>query len=493
MFYILLTPENLLISNEGEPIPYSYDWFYDRLADSQQEIKFLFVFEKKSNLKIFKNLVKNKISHEFELILYNELSIYESDNSTNNSESEENNDNKIASNRKENSFLLICNSFIINEISNIFKNKDVLSIVILDLIPLEYNNNSNYLKYDYVYETLPQITNLVNFILTNNKRLGISKLAKLFYEKSSKVLYLLENQPIKKNYRKREITISCQKIHYIPLNKYFQSTKNICELEFLLKKEDFKAFLQRSPEFYFKSKEKAIELENIMLKNGIKKIIDSFSFLDIFYNRPCQVVFLKKIVNEYNTLHNKEIIFFPNTSLLSEINLNSISLQFPLIIKPSYSGNHNMHVIQNKTELENYIEEYSIQKDNSEYLIQELIDHEEIICKVYFINNKTKLALRNSINIRKNINFKTENIYSSKEIQASDFNPTHNKLLNAKDKFDLFCFYLNKSVGISLFNIDFLIDAKTDKIYIIEVNYFPSYSEYGSSLKLNFDQHIINF
>lgn len=504
-----------------------------------------------------------------------------------------------------------------------------------EIYNIEYKNtlvsNSKIITFEILSQTIfllkyvikQTISNINNNTVSNNSKTPSSdnQLSLKYFNNSLNVLYLLEQEHLKKNYRKREITISSKEVRYISLVSILNELKNYNNIENnnkislkdYLNNQNIKVFFQRNPQFYFSNSHLANKLIRLLKENGIK-IIDDFFVFDILYIRSNMMLKfnnyidklnnnneIKEFIDYYNNSNSNsgifvqdikipdtlvlrvsndndskkesEVIFLDSNSSLNSNNKNikrylannyqlNDFLRKGIIIKEDYSGNHNMRVLLADNTLDTLDEQGSkrsstssldesydsentlmnqiIQKlrnkdqdrnnnrnDSSNchttYIIQKLIPHNEILIKVYYLNNKIKLVLRKSINpinlARMNqdprssckynkdkdlifIEFKTEDLYSDKDLLISE----EEKLLlnDLNDYFLLICKNINKEFIVNMFNVDFLLNIKLDNInedkenkkvavlYLIEINFFPSYKEYFDQRKEEFDKHIIN-
>jgi hypothetical protein len=420
------------------------------------------------------------------------------------------------------------------KLKNVIRNSDITNYSEETKI-----NDKFYLK----FELLSQTTELLKYLIEELSRNYFNSIkdSLVFYTSNAKkVIYLLEQEEKDKNYRKREIVVSCNKILYYSLTNIIEEAfLNNFSLSSYIKYLDFSLFLQRSPEFYFNSKELSNELMNLFQQSSVK-VIDSFNLLDYLYRRSHQI---KKLMNLLRNYDNKNIIVkIPNsvTIIIPKINkkiLYSFKYKQAIriirkgaIIKEDYSGNHNMKILKaniierrckkNKFKFNqkiiNLLKNYY--QANTKIIVQELVPKDYILYKVYYLNNKVKLVQRNSLNHNNIINnsklkkiilepqilftqysFKTQESYNYEESKEDNFNIFDE---NLKRFFEDFSQQISNENDISLFNLDFMVKKKSKIdtynsntsiiVYLIEINYFPSYHEYGDSLKNEFNEHILN-
>lgn len=216
--------------------------------------------------------------------------------------------------------------------------------------------------------------------------------------------------------------------------------------------------------------------------------------------------------NNNENYNNKIFLQIPNTYVAdmsldnnyfdSIFDINTDTFKFnDIIIKPEYSGNHKLFLLRNlnkikksNTELNSLINKnISLNSfDNNLFIIQEFVPHNNYIVKVYCINNHVKVCTRSSINkdiIENDILLETNQIYDGNYNIKADYyelsmiNPYFFKIL---------CKSLSKKLNMTLFNLDLIINKKDDiiEIYIIEINYFPSYKEYEDKLLHIFNKQL---
>lgn len=503
----------------------------------------------------------------------------------------------------------------------------------------------------YTFEILSQtiflIKHLIKEYVHDNKNININRIDEIasdYFSNSVKVIYLLEQNPVKKNYRKREITMPSKCIFYISLvnlikytigNEVSNSNIFYISLSKYLSSHNISGFLQRNPEFYFNHKNLALQLTEILISHGVR-IINDFSVFDFLYIRSNMLLTLNNFLPQFNS--NLEVKKFSsefgkeNSTLLREMRLpetiiynkknknninnpntltnkttkyntddilylsNSKSKNFSvknflkngIITKNDHSGNHEMRLYyikdseidtinvdlstqrssksvdslqneikrnknQNKLDSMKVLRDLIINKeiDNEKNkvnhdttndtddtsqttILQRLIPHNEVLIKVYYLNNEIKVVLRKSLDPnncfnKKNcqkfnaeiedkestkcVKFKTEDLYnSSKNEEVSEKEKEVIGKLN--HYFKLFCDDIKNKFNINLFNADFLMKIVSDEsdensniskkiskdnlsnctvqIYLLELNYFPSYKEYYEKRKENFDNHIIS-
>lgn len=371
------------LEDEVDQIPYSVEWFFGKLKLKESvlsNVSIYFVVKDNYEIELCKRHFKSSCLINCNLIFTEDQVL------------------QLQKSQSYNSYQTVVISS--DQYQELFKSAN-LSILIenlplqLDLKCLVQDNTqitkvakSNH-NINFVFETLPQCVFLINHLIAaagKNELYDLVGVANDFFSKSINVVYLLENKRIKKNYRKREIALSCSKCRYYSLNQFLVQCSSLTELVAMFNEYKIDSFLQRSPEFYFRYKEQALVLEKVITSLKLP-LIDSFSLLDNFYNRINQAKFLEKVLSSYNTnvdsIDNSkkfQKILFPRTIIYDSSNFDTPKfitdnpISFPVILKPSYSGNHNMTIVYNYENL--VVELNKIKSEESSIVIQELISLE---------------------------------------------------------------------------------------------------------------------
>ena len=137
--------------------------------------------------------------------------------------------------------------------------------------------------------------------------------------------------------------------------------------------------------------------------------------------------------------------------------------------------------------------------------MQEYINHGGIMVKTYYLNETNKSVIRPSLpNIDESIiaemphfkkgyfEFYNEFLYQKQDQtfwERVKINPDLEKELdyNLLDKVSK---RFNEFSKISLYGIDFMYDEISRNYYFLEINYFPSYREFGLDLYKFISEHI---
>ena len=310
--------------------------------------------------------------------------------------------------------------------------------------------------------------------------------------------------------------------------------------------DSWDCYLQRCPQLFMEHPTEAFELEKILYLVGIKKIIDPSNVLINYYDRASQVINLTEIAKKYNkqlscnpkynslknTLENKlddlkdvVTLNFPKSCItdMYKIAIGEdrcvYNMRFPIIIKPAFCGNHKMQILSDKESVDIYVSNLEKEKNELKVLnnekkdtiiIQEIVPHEPLLLKIYYINNDSRIVVRSSISedeYGKNseiVEFTTDDIYNKgaknftldknscdDDSKNKVLNEYSKKLLTYVDTIKKMTEFIHQETQLSLLNVDYVL-SKTGEMYIIEVNYFPSYHEYQEELKPVFDKFILD-
>ncbi|ORX83571.1 inositol 1, 3, 4-trisphosphate 56-kinase [Anaeromyces robustus] len=137
----------------------------------------------------------------------------------------------------------------------------------------------------------------------------------------------------------------------------------------------------------------------------------------------------------------------------------------------------------------------STNKEDEEYIIQQFINHDGILFKIYVYDNNYKVIIRPSLN-----NVTTEDIvffdsqkipkeFKEQENLDSDAPPLNSfgnlspaevvekkSLLLDYDKITEITNDLSDCLNLTLYGYDVIIDSETNDYYIVDVNYFPAFA-----------------
>jgi hypothetical protein len=138
--------------------------------------------------------------------------------------------------------------------------------------------------------------------------------------------------------------------------------------------------------------------------------------------------------------------------------------------------------------------------------VQEYINHGGVMVKTYFLNETNKSVTRPSLpNIDESIieemphfkkgyfEFYNEFLYQ-KQDQTFWERVKVNENLEKEIDYGLLneaSLKFNEFSNISLYGLDFMFDEVTKLYYLLEINYFPSYREFGLELYKLITEHIL--
>jgi len=137
----------------------------------------------------------------------------------------------------------------------------------------------------------------------------------------------------------------------------------------------------------------------------------------------------------------------------------------------------------------------STNNENEKYIIQQFVNHDGILFKIYVYDSNFKVIIRPSLN-----NVKTEDIiyFDSQKIpkefkeqtnteegvpppnsfanhSSADVIERKKRLLD-EDKITEITNDLSDCLNLTLYGYDVIIDSETNDYYIVDVNYFPAYA-----------------
>ncbi|ORX44524.1 inositol 1, 3, 4-trisphosphate 56-kinase [Piromyces finnis] len=176
-------------------------------------------------------------------------------------------------------------------------------------------------------------------------------------------------------------------------------------------------------------------------------------------------------------------------------------IHFPIMCKRitacSSKIAHEMALVPSldKVNETNKIMSLSTNKENEEFIIQQFINHDGILFKIYVYDGKFKVIVRPSLN---NVQCKDIIFFDSQKIPKEfkeqkimeDGVPPINSFANLtpkeeierktqlldEDRINKITKDLGDCLNLTLFGYDVIIDSVTNDYYIVDVNYFPAFS-----------------
>lgn len=196
---------------------------------------------------------------------------------------------------------------------------------------------------------------------------------------------------------------------------------------------------------------------------------------DLLTNAICyDKEYTKIILNNYNipvvdyyVIHNKK-----------ELN-NIKEIEYPVIIKPCTSGSSiGINVANNKKELNKYVNEAF--KYSNKLLIEKFIKARELECSILNINNKLHISTIGEIKYNSLFyDYDSKYVNDSQLLIPAILNDNISLLI--KDYVKTIVKVLNIK-GLS--RIDFLYDEENNKVYLMEVNTIPGFTDISMYPKL---------
>lgn len=189
----------------------------------------------------------------------------------------------------------------------------------------------------------------------------------------------------------------------------------------------------------------------------------------ICYDKEFTKIILSKYnipIVKYKVLHNKKEI-------------NNINIKYPLIVKPSSSGSSiGIDICNNKEELKNCVD--NAFKYSKKVIVEKFIKAKELECAILNVNNKLHISTIGEIKYNSTFyDYNAKYINDSKLIIPAKINNNVNLRIRK---------YVKKIVNIlnikGLSRIDFLYDKVNDKIYLIEINTIPGFTNISMYPKL---------
>lgn len=239
-------------------------------------------------------------------------------------------------------------------------------------------------------------------------------------------------------------------------------------------------------------------------KYNDKLVINSKYILD----SPNSFILDGKYINDSFNLNNN--VSNNNVCKFKEY-LDSLYMRYPFIVKynsDNIEDNHMLTIVYNNSGLTSFLKHI---ENNLSYnlvcLFQKFINHNGFYIKTFYINKQVYIFTRRSFpNIIINnidmsfkdfngfINTKTKNI-SSLFNKNNDCVDNDNILLISNELKDYITNIILSFVNyfdINLISIDLILEQDSNKLYILDCNYYPAFKELKSELSYLLNSHHIN-
>lgn len=146
---------------------------------------------------------------------------------------------------------------------------------------------------------------------------------------------------------------------------------------------------------------------------------------------------------------------------------------------PSYS--HNMCISSSLR----VVKEFALK--NYPVIVQQFVPHNGLFVKAFVIDNHVSLCVRQSVKDDQiDSEFNSQSLFKETKNDDSFIAIRREELLShVAELVNLF--------KVPLLGIDFVIHSHTGYIYVVDINYFPSYTELGSQLINAMDNLVLSF
>ncbi len=403
-----------------------------------------------------------------------------------------------------------------------------------------YDNNEEYLNhqektnpllsfsrspklFDLIIECFRQINTVVDDLYSNlNDKKSLKESFDDYFKEAINVIYIFDSFSKAKNYRKREVCKSCSLIKFQPFMHKFFPVEDLSSFY-----PPINVIVQRCP--YYFNKNKKFYLDNIQKvldehqeilqlhpiditlklfdRNEVYEILSNFINNNKFDN------IILKVPKSYKLIFNISAGYEENFDVIKNF-ISKNNIIYPFLLKPISCEAHCMELILNEEGLKKLFYEDSTYKSfiskYKEFIIQEYIPHGGVMIKNYIINEKSFCFIRPSLPnmteemLKKdelkngNFSFQNEDIYQKRGAMGTLLGTGEGgEEENLKKKLE----ELYEEVGviskkflewskISFYGLDFLYDFEQNEMFILEINYFPSYREIGKDLTPSFVSHI---
>jgi hypothetical protein len=193
---------------------------------------------------------------------------------------------------------------------------------------------------------------------------------------------------------------------------------------------------------------------------------------------------LQSIFSDRFSLHDKiraicnvpDSILVESTVDMLEI-YNFITKHGRVILKPRIAAGplsaHNMAICESLKDVQSH-------PGDGNFLLQRLVPHEDYFLKVFLVGEYASVHVRKSIDANKVGAFNSQGLFSS----TSHVNVSDNVQRNAKKVASRISAHLR----VYLLGVDIVVDSQTNQLLVVDVNYFPSFSEIGENFLNQLDR-----
>ncbi|EGC40315.1 hypothetical protein DICPUDRAFT_146695 [Dictyostelium purpureum] len=248
------------------------------------------------------------------------------------------------------------------------------------------------------------------------------------------------------------------------------------------------------------------DLENIKNKTKIDKIqelmkrfktivqVDSIEFQKSVLGRDVLSILLDKLNDSKeggDFVKNPNFVLIDEQSQIKDYSelLQKSDITFPCVCKPikacGSEESHFMGIVFRESDLHQF---------KLPMLIQQFINHDGIIYKVFAIGDYIHVVHKKSIrNMNQNetelIKFDSQKPFPSTLLPTEDI---ESKVQTPnKETLKIVAQNITKALGLTLFGFDVIIDSETKKLAVVDINYFPTYGGVQDFYKLLLE-HSIN-
>lgn len=188
----------------------------------------------------------------------------------------------------------------------------------------------------------------------------------------------------------------------------------------------------------------------------------------------------------------------PATVIDMNLTVLSLGLQYPLIAKTVVScttaTSHQMAIALNEDGL-HMVEKNEIFK-SEEHLLQELINHDGRLFKIYAMGSEIAVEQRQSVPNISSDSLGVTHFFFNSQQSFGELEFFKNKVGFTKIDVDVGAIkilieFIGKKLNLSLMGIDLIREADTGIYYMIDINYFPGFQKHKDS-HIMLKKHIVN-
>jgi hypothetical protein len=118
----------------------------------------------------------------------------------------------------------------------------------------------------------------------------------------------------------------------------------------------------------------------------------------------------------------------------------------------------------------------------AEYILQEYVPHYGILYKVYVVGGEIRIQLRPSLRAEKDgdsLEFNSQAMKRNGSVASEEYDMAMAMYARHEQQVSSFSAALRTELGLTLFGWDLIFEEQTERMFVIDVNYFPGFDDIG--------------